>query len=114
MGPKAAIEAESKFVKAALRVLFAYAVVSSQKKRFRIGDHDMNPTQSVAIFIKDLIVMDVLSLECSAKRSEGVAVDLASRTNNSRLRRAYRSPLPGLWPLRESLPDFALFPQRHS
>ena len=42
----------------------------------------MNPAQSAAAFIKDLIVVDVGSLECSTKRPEGVAVDLASGTND--------------------------------
>ena len=41
----------------------------------------MYPTQSAATFIKELIVMDAGSLECSAKSLEGVAADLASRTN---------------------------------
>lgn len=37
LGPKAAIETESKFVKIALQVLFAYAVESSQKERLHVG-----------------------------------------------------------------------------
>ena len=34
------------------------------------------------MLIEDLVVMDVFSLECSAKRSKSVAVDLASGTND--------------------------------
>ena len=42
----------------------------------------MNPVQSTAVSIKDLIVIIVCFLERSAKRPEGIAVDLASGTNN--------------------------------
>ena len=41
----------------------------------------MHPSQSAAVLIKDLIAMDILSLECSAKRPKCVTMDLASGTN---------------------------------
>lgn len=42
----------------------------------------MYPAQGGAVFIKDLIVMDVCSPECSPKSPEGIAVDFASRAND--------------------------------
>ena len=80
--PEAAVETEGKFIEVALQMLFAYAMVGSQKKGLRIGDQGVYPAQSAAVFIKNLIVMDVCPLECSPKRPEGVAVDLTSGTND--------------------------------
>ena len=80
--PESAVEAEGKFIKVALQMLFAQAVVCSQKKGLHIGNQNMYPAQSAAVFVKDLIVMGVGSFECSVKRPESVAVDLASGMNH--------------------------------
>lgn len=82
MGPKATVEAEGKFIEVALRMLFAQAMVGSQKKGLHIGDQGVYPAQSSASFIKDLIVVDIGPLKCNTKRPEGVVVDLASGTND--------------------------------
>lgn len=82
LGPEATVETEGKFIEIALQMLFAQAMVSSQKKGLYIGDQGVYPAQSAAAFIKDLIAMDAGPLECSAKRPEGVAADLASGTND--------------------------------
>ena len=82
LGPKATVEAEGKFIKVALQMLFAQAVICSQKERLHIGNQNVYPAQSAAVFVKDLIVMGVGSFECSVKRPEGVAVDFASGTNH--------------------------------
>ena len=62
-------------------MLFAYAVVCSQKKGLHIGDQNVYPAQSTAVFIKDLIVMSIGFFERGMKRPESIAVDLASGAN---------------------------------
>ena len=80
--PEAMVEAESKFIEVAWQMLFAQAMIGSQKRGLHIGDRGMYPAQSAAVFIKDPIVMDIGSLECSAKRPEGITMDFASGTND--------------------------------
>ena len=51
--PEAAVEAESKFIEAALKMLFCQTMVGLQEEGFDIGDQDVDPAQSAAVLIKD-------------------------------------------------------------
>lgn len=81
-GAEATVEAEGKFIEAASQMFFVQAMVGFRKKGLCTGNQDVYPMQSAVAFINDLIVMDVGPLECNAKKTEGVTVDLASGTND--------------------------------
>lgn len=59
-------------------------MVGSQEERLQIGDQGVYPAQSAAVLIKDLImVVDIPLTQRGAERPEGIAVDLAARTNDA-------------------------------
>lgn len=66
-------------------MLIAQAMAGSQEEELQIGNQGVDPAQSAAVLIKDLIMVDIpLTLtQRGTERLEGIAVDLAARTNDA-------------------------------
>lgn len=63
-------------------MLIAQAMVSSWEEGLQIGDQCVYPAQSAAVLIKDLIMMDIFLTQRGAEKTEGIAVNLTTRTND--------------------------------
>ena len=79
--PEATVEAKGKFIEVALKMLFAQTMEGSQEEGLHIGDQSVYPVQSAAVLIEDPEMMIVPLAQCGPKGPEGIAVDLAVRTN---------------------------------
>lgn len=79
--PEAAVEAEAKFIEAALQTLIAQTMVGSQKEGLQIGNQGVCPAQNAAVLIKDLVMVDISLAQRCAKSPEGIAVDFTVRAN---------------------------------
>lgn len=57
--PEAVVESEAKLIEVALQMLFAQAMIGSQKEELQIGNQSVRPAQSATAFVKDLVMMGI-------------------------------------------------------